>query len=295
MSRWRPPPSPSLERARRTAAAIARDELPPDVVRRARAGGPATSSLSVADAAALASIGGAPLALVSGASVLRPLHQPMPSPTPSRATRAGTIRELSVRSHGWNVARGRALRRLRQEAELSGATAVVGVALRRAERSHEDVTLVEVVATGTAVRLPHARGLALTTLSGADVAALAGAGWAPVDLVAASTVCYVVSGRETIDRVGLTWAQGGTNSEYGDWTAGVYATRSRAIGRVEGAAKAAGAAGVVGLTWEQRIEPVRREGFGTRDLEVTLHVAASAIARAGEPDASLSAAVVDLA
>lgn len=273
-------------RRRRTLAAIERDELPPDLVERLRRGGPATSALSVPDSTALRQLRAEPLALVSGASVVRRLHQPMPSPAPRRMPADGLVRELAVISDALNTARARAIRRLREEAKLAGANAVVGIRLRRSERVErrdDFLDLVEVVATGTAVHLPGAIGLALTTLAGSELATLARTGWRPLDLVASSTVCYVVSGRATVDRFGLTWAQGGTNSEYGDYTRGVYAARSRAIGRVESAARRAGAAGIVGLTWEQEIKPVAREGFGTRDLEVTLHVVGTSIAGSDIP------------
>lgn len=280
MRRRREPSPESEARRRRTVAAIDRGRLPPDLVARVARGGPATSALSAAEAAALRSLGGEPVALVSGACVIRRLHQPMPSPAPRRSGPAGYVRELTVRSSALNHARGVAVRRLREEAELAGANAVIGIRLRRAEHTVRDdqLNVVESVATGTAVRLPGGDALRLTTLSGTELAALGAAGWHGLDLVAASTVCYVVAGSATIDRFGLTWAQGGTNSEYADYTRGVYAARSKAIGRVEAAAKVGGATGLVGLTWEQEIRPVSREGFGVRDLEVTLHVSGTAIA-----------------
>lgn len=284
--RRRAPRVEDVERRLRTLDALERDELPPDLVARVKRGGPATSALSVADAAGLRELGAEPLALVSGAVVVYRLHQPMPSPTPYRAQRTGWVQELSTRSDALNRARGIAVRRLREEAKLAGADGVVGIRLRRAEHEGEREgfpNLVEAVATGTAVRLPRRGDLWLTTLGGAELAALARGGWRPVDLVAASTVCYVVSGRATIDQFGLTWAQGGTNSEYADYTRGVYVARSRALGRVEAQAQAANAGGVVALTWEQEIRPVKREGFGTRDLEVTLHVVGTAIAGSDRP------------
>lgn len=276
------PSAADVARRLRTTAALERGELPPDLVARQRRGGPFTSSLSTADLATLRSIGGMPLGLVSGACVVGSVDQPMPSPRPATVGGACLVRELTVRSNAHNEARATAVRRLEEEAALLDADAVVGVRLRRDERpaTPDSRGLVQVVATGTAVRLPGRAARGPTTITAGELASLVRRGWRTVTLVAATTVCYVVAGPDSVDRFGLRWAEGGQNPEAYGYTRGLYAARSRAVGRVEAQGRAAGADGIVGVAYEQHVAPVKREGYGVRDLEVTLHVVGTGVAAA---------------
>jgi uncharacterized protein YbjQ (UPF0145 family) len=284
------PTAADTARRLRTIAAIERGELPPDLVARVRRGGPFTSTLSAAGLLATQDAGARPVALVSGACVIRQLHQPMPSPSRSLQRRSalarGAIRDLAVIAGAWNEARGTALRRLRAEAELAGADLVVGVELRhrrfRSDQAVPDEDAVEVVATGTAVASSHV-GLALSGATAAETAALAAEGWRPVDLVAATTVTYVVAGLQNQRARQTAWiGRIGGNTELPDFTQGVYTARERAVARVERAAQAHGADGLVGVGFDQRIEPVHREGVGVSDLIVTLHVVGTAVRRVGD-------------
>jgi uncharacterized protein YbjQ (UPF0145 family) len=288
------PPDADVARRLRTTAALERGELPPDLVGRHRRAGPFTSALSTADLAALRSIGGMPLGLVSGACVIGSLDQPLPSPRPVTVGRSGLVRELAVRSNAHNEARATAVRRLEEEAALLDADAVVGVRLRRDEKpaTPDERGIVQVVATGTAVRLPERAARGATTIGAGELASLARRGWQTVTLVAATSVCYVAAGPDSVDRFGLRWAEGGQNPEAYGYTRGLYAARSRVVGRLEAQGRKAGADGIVGVVYEQHVAGVKREGYGVRDLEVTLHVVGTGVAAARLQPGATAAAVV---
>ena len=152
-----------------------------------------TSGLSVNEFALLNRLGPQPLAQVMGASVVRTGWQYLPPlepghdvhqhlavcPTPTgvalqnRYTEASlsqvrnyqwrteVVCELDVLTDAWNLARRRALNRLREEALQVGADAVVGVHLRRSDHDLGKRTI-EYLVTGTAIRLPRLGRLRLT-------------------------------------------------------------------------------------------------------------------------------------
>lgn len=183
-----------------------------------------TSGLSVNEFALLDRMGPRPLAQVMGASVVRTGWQYLPAldpgkvfisgaayyPTPTgRALqnvytepslaqvrnyrwRTELVCALEVLTGAWNLARSRALERLREEALQVNADAVVGVRLRRGDRDVRAGTI-ECVVTGTAIRLPSSPGTpapALTALSVQDYWRLRSAGHEPLALVATTAVVF---------------------------------------------------------------------------------------------------------
>lgn len=213
-----------------------------------------------------------------------------------RSDGRGFTQDLPAVSDPFNQARQRALSRLRQEAELAGADAVVGVHITtngdaHANGRHE----VEFVAIGTAVRLPAPlRGdhVALTALSGQEYWQLAQAGYRPSGIVAVTTVTYVASSwpqnQVLVSGNGL-WSRFG-NMELSDFTHGVYEAREDAMAAITAQAAAVGAAGVVGVTVDvhlRRREYEDRNDYAHHDLIAYVHVLGTAVAAAPAPPASV--------
>jgi uncharacterized protein YbjQ (UPF0145 family) len=192
--------------------------------------------------------------------------------------------ELRTQTAALNNARALALGRMRQEAELAGAHAVVGVTIRRGAHDFVDDG-VEFIAVGTAVRAPGPQAAAapvLTDLSLADYAQLAAGGYEPVGVVAASTVYYIVASWNTRRAQGA-WFGGWGNQELGDFTQGVYAARESALSNLQQQAQGLACEGVVGVSIEKhiRMHEVGSENNKRKDLIVTFHVIGTAIRPAG--------------
>lgn len=267
------------------AASRARIEsggIPPQAQERLRAlvtqGTLFTSGLSVKEFALLHRLGPQPLAQVMGASIVRTGWQYLPAldpgkvffsgspyvPTPtgralqnlytepslaqvrSYKWRTEVVCELDVLTGAWNMARRRALDRLREEALEVGADAVVGVHLHRSDHDLGRGTI-ECVVSGTAIRLPNSPGIApptLTDLSVQDYWRLHSAGHQPVGLVATTVVVFASPPRsKRLQRV-RTKPQ---NQELEELSKGFHAARetvrSQLLGQVSDA-KGAGAVGV---------------------------------------------------
>lgn len=193
---------------------------------------------------------------------------------------SGTTIELDTQSAAWNDARALAVGRLREEARLAGADAVVGVRLERG-RYEWASGLIEVVATGTAVkseRYDLGDEPVLSNLSGQEFAALFRHGWWPAGLMAASTVCYVMTGWQQQRGVTGLFSQF-QNQELVDFSRGIYDARFRAFGRLRRQAGEVDAGGVVGVTIEQHQHEHERDVNNTKyhDLIVELHVLGTAI------------------
>lgn len=146
-----------------------------------------------------------------------------------------------------------ALDRMRQEAALLGASCVIGTQLTLKELSWaENVRAVlECVAIGTAVRevgAPPGGGApaVLTTLSGQEFWALRQAGYRPVGLATGACVYYHIPSPAS-QKLLVSLPLGGAlrNQELEDCTQAVYGARALAVGRMEDAARALDAAGVV--------------------------------------------------
>src|SRR6266849_2430515 len=237
-----------------------------------------TSDLSVDEFALVHALGLRPISQVMGSSIYHVGWQQRPGSFGGWQP-GGVSQELTVVSEAWNTARLRVFARLRQEAELVGANAVVGVHVTKGQHDWA-AGAIEYVAVGTAVRTdgvePTERPV-LSDLSGQDTWKLWRAGYRPLGVVGASTVHYVVPGWSTQQASGYwsSWA----NQELRDFTRGVYDARETALARMTAEARKIGAAGVVGVSTEHTAEE-REAGAGAsrrRDLVVTFHVIGTAI------------------
>lgn len=247
-----------------------------------------TSGLSVNEFALLHRLGPQPLAQVMGASVVRTGWQYLPPlepgtmfissspyvPTPTgvalqnRYTEASlsqvrnykwrteVVCELDVITDAWNLARRRALDRLREEALQVGADAVVGVHLRRSAHDLGKRTI-EYVVTGTAIRLPNSAGADSPTLTDVSVQnywRLHDAGYQPVGLVATSAIVFASPPRATrITRLRTTTS----NQELEELSRGFHLARETVRARLRSQISDAHGAGAVGVEFSHAVEHER--------------------------------------
>ncbi len=249
-----------------------------------------TSGLSVNEFALLNRLGPQPLAQVMGASVVRIGWQYLPpldpglvnigawssgraaglAPTatgvalqnrytePSMSQvrnyrwRTEVVCELDVLADAWNMARRRALDRLREEASQVGADAVVGVHLRRGDHDLGR-GIIEYVVTGTAIRLPHSAGTPLPTLTDVSVQdywRLHEAGHEPAGLVATTAVMFASPPRSTRWRRVRTTRQ---NQELTELSDGFHKAREIVRTRLRGQVSDAEGAGAVGVEFSHSV------------------------------------------
>lgn len=160
--------------------------------------------------------------------------------------------EMRTITQAYDNARNLALGRMREEAKIVGANAVIGVRLKRAEYEWGHDTI-EYTAVGTAVHVegaPPAEEPALTTLSGEDFWKLLQAGYGAVGVAAGNCVFYQV-GWDGI-YLNSIWTGGWANQEVSDFTRGVRSAREMAQRNLHSEAQMLGAEGVVGVEIEQR-------------------------------------------
>jgi uncharacterized protein YbjQ (UPF0145 family) len=227
--------------------------LPPAAERRIAeltgAPGAFTSTLSASEFALLRECGAVPAAQVLGASVFQVGWQYLPADAQSGGS---TYRcQLDGVSRAWDLARRRAFDRLTQEARAVGADAVVGVRLRRGD--HDWVRgAVDLVISGTAIRSMGCEPEApvLSDLSGQQFWALRSRGWAPVGLVASTSVMFIALGR------GVRWRRRfstASNQELHEFSDGATAARQLAVRGLSSQARTAKADGIVGVSFEHNL------------------------------------------
>jgi uncharacterized protein YbjQ (UPF0145 family) len=192
---------------------------------------------------------------------------------------AGGVTELETQTEAWNDARRLALGRLADEAQRTGADAVVGVRLTRAAFDWSQ-GLIEFASFGTAVRSDRYEledPPVLSNLSGQEFAKLFAHGWWPVGLVAATAVVYVAAGWAT-QNAQRGWVARWQNQELTDYTQGLYHAREYALRRAQKQAHDVGAHGLVGVQIEQHQHEHEVDQGGKRtDLIVELHVLGTAV------------------
>jgi uncharacterized protein YbjQ (UPF0145 family) len=175
---------------------------------------------------------------------------------------------------------------MRQEAKLVGASAVVGVRLKRAEYEWSSDTI-EYTSVGTAVHVqgaPPADEPALTTLSGEDFWKLLQGGYGAAGVAAGNCVFYQV-GWNTANMNSI-WSGGWANREVSDLSQGVRHARYLAQRNLQSEASILGAEGVVGVTIDQRQEDreVEMQNEVTRtDMIFTFLTMGTAISRLKHP------------
>ena len=236
-----------------------------------------TSGLSVSDFALTRLEGIRPVCQVMGSSVYQVGWQNYPW---GSTWGDGSSTELEQLSGAWNEARSLALGRLAEEARLAGCHAVVDVTFDSRRHAFLDDEI-EIVVNGTAVHLPE--GLegdapVLTDLALPDYVLLRRAGYRPVGVVTATSVFYIVPGRQT--RSATTgWGQW-SNQELKDFTQGVYYAREVAVGRATSDARTLGAGGLIGVSSDEdvAVREIGGENNRRKDLIVTFHVLGTAIA-----------------
>jgi uncharacterized protein YbjQ (UPF0145 family) len=240
-----------------------------------------TSELSVAGFALSRLDAVRPVCQVMGSSVYKVGWQNYPWGSSWGGDSVAT--ELRALTDAWNDARSRALSRLEQEAKLAGCHAVVGVTFE--QNAHDFFTdEIEIVVRGTAVQLPeNTERTVLSDLSLAEYTLLRRAGYAPVGIVAASSVWYVIPSWQT-RRLTTGWQRYQPNQELTDFTQGLYYAREMALGRASSDASALGAHGLVGVSIDEHVGRREVEQSNSRrlDLIVTFHVIGTAIVELGE-------------
>lgn len=212
-----------------------------------------TSALGVGEFALLSELGSSPVGQVLGASV----HQVGWQYLPAEAQWGGQVFcELDRVTHAWDQARRRAFDRLSEEARLLDADAVVGVRLRRGEHDWARGS-VDYVVSGTGIRWSGssaARWPILSDLSVQDYWKLAGAGWAPAGLAAATAVFFVSQSTGTRWRRRMSVAR---NQELTEYSRGFTAARDTVVRYLRSQARAAGANGIVGVRLQHRVSRER--------------------------------------
>jgi uncharacterized protein YbjQ (UPF0145 family) len=245
----------------------------------AEAGQAFTSDLTVPEFALLRRHDLEPLTQVMGSSVYHVGWQYL-----NQSIWGSTIQELTVLADAYNDCRARAFSRLRQEAELAGADAVVGVRITAA-RYDWGSDLVEFQAIGTAVRAPALgtrAGPALTNLSGQDVALLLDGGYTPLGVVGATSVFF---GQMWTWGQSMPFGGGGGfwsigNVELQGATQTWYAARHAVLERLRSEAAALGAAGIIGTDWGQEERPYE-QNERVSGVTYTIHALATAITGSG--------------
>lgn len=238
-----------------------------------------TSDLSVNELALVHQVGFDPLGQVMGSSMYQVGWQFMP--TNYFSSWGSSSSELTVLTHAFYEARHLALGRLQQEAQLLGATGVVGVRLEH-KKYEWGTSLLEFQAIGTAIRetdapRPDERLKPfLSDLSGADFWMLRQAGYRPVGIAVGNCTYYCIPGWSTQSAtMGGVFGGGWVNQELTDYTQAVYSARALAMDRMEIEARAAGAIGVVGADIAVEVEPRHVDtGNNTHRLDMIYHFTA---------------------
>ncbi len=269
------------------------DRLRAQAARQGTPGQLFTSDLSVNELALTRETGYEPLGQVMGSSVYHVGWQWMPMSSWSSG-------ELTVMTEAFYQARHRALDRLRQEAQLLGATGVVGVHLEHKEYEWGPAML-EFAAIGTAIRETTAVGQGapgtsdaaptpfLSDLSGQDFWKLRQAGFRPVGIAIGNCSYYQVPTWNTRSVTqGSLFFGGWVNQELPDYTQALYNARGLAMERMSREARAAGAQGVVGVTVDVDVTPIERGSERNRRIDMLYHFTAigTAIAPTAAPPPS---------
>lgn len=154
-------------------------------------------------------------------------------------------------------ARRLALSRLKQEAELLGATGVIGVQIQKREQEW-GLGLLEFSAIGTAIREanlgPLSDGAAkrevwLSELSGEEFWALRQGGFRPCGIAVGNCTYYQFPSLQTrnITQSGWLTGAGRQNAELSDYTQSTYTARELAMTRMQEEARQVGATGIVSV------------------------------------------------
>jgi len=232
-----------------------------------------TSNLTVNELLLTRQAGLEPLRQVMGSSIYHVGWQDRRLPT------YDAVGEVEVVSRALNHARHLALQRLSEEARRAGARAVVGLHVNR--RIYDAAAdLIEFTAVGTAVRYRGGNPIGrptLTTLSGQDFWTLTQAGYWPVGVVAASTMCYAATGWQ---KPGAgSWWRGRANREVRVFSDGLNRAAHIVVKALHDQAAHGGASGIVGMEIEREAEEKEEE---ETYMLFTVHAIGTAIVRSAK-------------
>jgi uncharacterized protein YbjQ (UPF0145 family) len=188
--------------------------------------------------------------------------------------------ELEVLTRAYYHARHLAIGRLQQEAQLLGATGVVGVRLERKQYEWGE-GLLEFSAIGTAIRekdvppqpLPGGKPF-VSDLSGQEFWMLRQSGFRPVGFALGNCTYYQAATWRTQNATVYSWQ----NQELTDFTQALYTARSLAMDRMEEEARAVEAIGVVGADVEVQAEPREMGSDSNRRVDMLFHFTATGTA-----------------
>jgi uncharacterized protein YbjQ (UPF0145 family) len=232
-----------------------------------------SSDLSAKEYAIAQASGLTPIAQVMGSSVVQHGWQNY-----GWSSYEGGIREMPSFAAPWNLSRQRSFDRLRQEAQLAGADAVIGIELTT--NSFLEPGTVEYVVFGTAVRettlsRPGGSGPRMCALSGQDVDKLRRIGAETLGVIGHTSVVSVALGMRANQMMRSWWG----NQEMTEVTEGVSAARHLAMEEVARQARQAGANDMVISTLKHNIDHHEYEGLGYRQhfFIVSMHVLGTAI------------------
>jgi uncharacterized protein YbjQ (UPF0145 family) len=233
-----------------------------------------SSDLSVNEYAIAQASGLTPIAQIMGSSVVQHGWQNY-----GWSSYAGGIQEMPSFAMPWNLSRGRAFDRLRQEAQFAGADAVIGIEMTAGGFLGEPGN-VELVVFGTAVRettlVQRGRsGPRMCALSGQDVDKLRRIGAETLGVIGHTSVVCVALSTWANQMMSSWWG----NQELTEVTQGVYAARQLAMDEVSNQASKAGANDMVISMLEHTIDHHEMEGYGYRQhfFIVSMHVLGTAI------------------
>ncbi len=233
-----------------------------------------SSDLSAKEYALAQASGLTPIAQVMGSSVVQHGWQNY-----GWSSYGGGIQEMRSLAQPWNLSRQRSFDRLRQEAQLAGADAVIGIEMT-AKGFLGDPGNVEYVVFGTAVRdtvLPARRqsGPRMCALSGQDVDKLRRIGAETLGVIGHTSVVSVALSMQGNQMMRSWWG----NQEMVEVTQGVYAARHLAMDEVRRQAHQIGANDMVISTLTHDIDHREYEsgGFTRHYFIVSMHVLGTAI------------------
>jgi uncharacterized protein YbjQ (UPF0145 family) len=233
-----------------------------------------SSDLSAKEYAIAQASGLTPVAQIMGSSVVQHGWQNY-----GWGSYGGGIREMPSFAEPWNLSRRRSFDRLRQEAQLAGADAVIGIEMT-AKAFLGDPSNVEYAVFGTAVRettpgLRTRSGPRMCALSGQDVDKLRRIGAETLSVIGHTSVVCVALSSWANQMMRSWWG----NQEMVEVTEGVYAARRLAMDEVQRQAREAGANDMVISTLTHRIDHHEYEtnGYAQHFFIVSMHVLGTAI------------------
>ena len=232
-----------------------------------------SSDLSTKEYAIAQASGLAPLAQIMGSSVVQHGWQNY-----NWSSYGGGIREMPAFAEPWNLSRRLAVGRLRQEAELAGADAVVGIEITT--KAFGEAGNVEYLVLGTAVQEttldPRGRsGPRMCALPAQDVDKLRRIGAETVGVIGHTAVVCVALSPQANQLMRSWWG----NQEMREITEGVYAARRLAMREVMRQADEAGANNMVISDLSHSIDHREYEamGFPRHFFVISMHVLGTAI------------------